>query len=282
VQIQPLFGNQIFQSDFTKAVFPNESTSLWTISPPAKELLSSSLKNVRQINSSITLQFSWSIQREPLSTLAAEVVSGVTTRILMYGTDQSTIDDLISNLAGNQTDVLLMNLYPRLIFAPETGRSTNYTELSRFFKDGTDVLCNTSLSSSNNFSQEWWTLAECTDPIFRGRGNLGPPILLIYSRRVPSQIFSLIAGFGIIGLYVSVVLVIGRLIRSAIASLPSELLLDEIVNPDKLLKLCSDIFTVRESKDFKLEEILVGKLFAIFRSPERLIELTEYTKKKQN
>jgi hypothetical protein len=62
-QIQPLFGNQIFQSDFTKAVFPNESTSLWTISPPAKELLSSSLKNVRQINSSITLQFSWSIQR---------------------------------------------------------------------------------------------------------------------------------------------------------------------------------------------------------------------------
>ena len=80
----------------------------------------------------------------------------------------------------------------------------------------------------------------------------------------------------------SVVLVIGRLIRSAISSLPSELLLDEIVNPDELLKLCSDIFTVREGKDFKLEEILVGKLFAIFRSPERLIRLTENTKNKQD
>ena len=78
-------------------------------------------------------------------------------------------------------------------------------------------------------------------------------------------IFSLPLSFSsyrIIGLYVSVVLVIGRLIRSAISSLPSELLLDEIVNPDELLKLCSDIFTVREGKDFKLEEILVGKLFA--------------------
>lgn len=84
----------------------------------------------------------------------------------------------------------------------------------------------------------------------------------------------------IIGLYVSVVLVIGRLIRGYISSLPSQLLIDEIVNPNPLLKLCKDIFTVREGKDFKLEEILVGKLFAIFRSPDRLVQLTDNTKKK--
>lgn len=80
----------------------------------------------------------------------------------------------------------------------------------------------------------------------------------------------------------SVVLVIGRLIRGAISSLPSELLLDEIVNPDQLLKLCNDIFTVRESGDFRIEEILVGKLFAIFRSPEILIEMTEDRKEKKD
>ena len=28
---------------------------------------------------------------------------------------------------------LLMHLYPRIIYAPDTGRSTNYTELSREF-----------------------------------------------------------------------------------------------------------------------------------------------------
>lgn len=80
----------------------------------------------------------------------------------------------------------------------------------------------------------------------------------------------------------SVVLVIGRLIRSTISSLPSQLLLDEIVNPDPLLKLCTDIFTAREGKDFKLEEILVGKLFTIVRSPETLIQLTEHSKRKQD
>lgn len=86
----------------------------------------------------------------------------------------------------------------------------------------------------------------------------------------------------IIGLYVSVVLVIGRFIRSYVSSLPTELLLDEIVYPDPLIKLCHDIFLVRQSKDFKLEEILVGKLFSIFRSPQKLMEVTEIMKDKQD
>ena len=85
----------------------------------------------------------------------------------------------------------------------------------------------------------------------------------------------------IIGLYISVVLVIGRFIRAWISELPSRLIFDEIVNPDPLLKLFSDIFLVRESKVLKLEEILVGKLFFIFRSPERLVKLTEIAKMKR-
>ena len=86
----------------------------------------------------------------------------------------------------------------------------------------------------------------------------------------------------IIGLYISVVLVIGSFIRNYISQLPSRLLVDEIVNPDPLLQLCSDIFLVRENRHFRLEEILVGKLFFIFRSPERIIKLTEHAKPKQD
>ena len=78
------------------------------------------------------------------------------------------------------------------------------------------------------------------------------------------------------------VFVVGSLIRGFITALPSRLLVDEIWNPDPLLKLCSDIFLVRENKNFELEEILVGKLFFIFRSPERLVSLTEGTKVKQD
>lgn len=86
----------------------------------------------------------------------------------------------------------------------------------------------------------------------------------------------------IIGLYVSVVLVIGRFIRSYIASLPSLLIISEILYPEILLELCKDIFLVRESKEFRLEEILVGKLFYIFRSPEMIVKLTEEPKQKMD
>jgi hypothetical protein len=79
---------------------------------------------------------------------------------------------------------------------------------------------------------------------------------------------------------VSVVLVIGRFIRGFISELPTRLLINEILYPERLLELCNDIFLVRESKDFRLEEILVGKLFYIFRSPQMVVRLTEQPKLK--
>ena len=78
----------------------------------------------------------------------------------------------------------------------------------------------------------------------------------------------------------SVVLVIGRFIRTYIADLPYRLAVDEILNPDPLIKLCHDIYTVRESRKLELEEILVGKLFYIFRSSERIVKITEDMKQK--
>ena len=84
----------------------------------------------------------------------------------------------------------------------------------------------------------------------------------------------------IIGLYVSVVLVISRFVRGYINSLPLNLLVEEIPYPDPLLRLCDDIFTVREVKNFVMEEILVGRLIYIFRSPQELLQLTERPKAK--
>lgn len=76
----------------------------------------------------------------------------------------------------------------------------------------------------------------------------------------------------------SVVLVIGRALRSNIAALPSRITFNEIPNPDNLLELCDDIFYVREDGNLEQEEILVGRLFFIFRSPARLIQLTKWKK----
>ena len=74
----------------------------------------------------------------------------------------------------------------------------------------------------------------------------------------------------------SVVLVISAFLRSYIEALPSRITFNEIPNPDGLLRLCEDIFYVREDGNHQDEEILVGRLFYIFRSPARLIQQTKY------
>ena len=80
----------------------------------------------------------------------------------------------------------------------------------------------------------------------------------------------------IIGLYVSVVLVIGSALRTYVARLPSKINIDEIPDPDSLLELCDDIFYVREDGQLQEEEILVGRLFFTFRSSVRLIAETRW------
>jgi len=71
-------------------------------------------------------------------------------------------------------------------------------------------------------------------------------------------------------------LVIGSAIRSYVTRLPSQIIYDEIPNPDSLLELCDDIFYVREDGQLREEEILVSRLFFTFRSSVRLIEETRW------
>lgn len=67
-----------------------------------------------------------------------------------------------------------------------------------YFKTTSSISCNTSLSSNN--TQEWWRLSKCTNPICTNPNpictNSGQPVLLIYSGRIASKVFSLIASAG--------------------------------------------------------------------------------------
>jgi len=48
----------------------------------------------------------------------------------------------------------------------------------------------------------------------------------------------------------------------------------ELPNPDLLLKLCLDIYMVRECGELRLEEDLFSQLIFLYRSPETLIKVT--------
>ncbi|CAJ0601474.1 unnamed protein product [Cylicocyclus nassatus] len=85
---------------------------------------------------------------------------------------------------------------------------------------------------------------------------------------------------GVIAMYVTVVIVAGRVIRGLFMSSPTSVMITEIPNPDFLLKICLDIYLVREAKDFFLEQDLFAKLIFLFRSPSTLIQWTRYKAKR--
>lgn len=63
--------------------------------------------------------------------------------------------------------------------------------------------------------------------------------------------------FRIIAMYIALVLLIWQKVRGVLTSQPLDVMISEIPNPDHLLKICQDIYLVREAKDFVLEQVLV-------------------------
>ena len=88
--------------------------------------------------------------------------------------------------------------------------------------------------------------------------------------------FSTFSFCSIIGLYVSLVLVLGRFIRVTFFTGSSyRIMFEELPVVDKVLQLCLDIYMVRENRDFLLEEDLFSKLIFLYRSPETLLRWTK-------
>ena len=81
--------------------------------------------------------------------------------------------------------------------------------------------------------------------------------------------------FSIIGLYVSLVFVIGRFVRLFFGGISYRIMFEELPNVDRVLKLCLDIYLVRETNELHLEEELFSKLLFLFRSPDQLIKWTK-------
>ena len=64
----------------------------------------------------------------------------------------------------------------------------------------------------------------------------------------------------ILGLYTTFVFLVSRLIRGLFDDVSFKVIYTQMPNVDKVLQLCLDIYLVRESREFTLEEDLYAKL----------------------
>uniref|UniRef100_A0A665TYX2 Uncharacterized protein n=1 Tax=Echeneis naucrates TaxID=173247 RepID=A0A665TYX2_ECHNA len=211
----------------------------------------------------VAMQFITLYSYEDIVTAMIEGSSGSIWRI-----SPPSRQEVIKELLGSPVDLTLSlhlkycilsllrhvpNMFPNYIRAPNGAEAKPVSQ---------------SLNDSRN--QEWWdiAIAGCSPSPCR----VLP--MIIFNDKVSPPSLGFLAGYGIMGLYVSVVLVIGKFVRGFFSEISHSIMFEELPCVDRILKLCTDIFLVRETGELELEEELYSKLIFLYRSPETMIKWT--------
>ncbi|NXM52063.1 PIEZ2 protein, partial [Illadopsis cleaveri] len=160
----------------------------------------------------------------------------------------------------------LEEVYPYYIKAPSDSLAKPIKQLLKGCR-----WENITVSLVKNTSEEWWVLNQLGKRQKTPHESLE---LFIFSDKVSPPSLGFLAGYGIMGLYASVVLVIGKFVREFFSGISHSIMFEELPNVDRILKLCTDIFLVRETGELELEEDLYAKLIFLYRSPETMIKWT--------
>ncbi|XP_019380800.1 PREDICTED: piezo-type mechanosensitive ion channel component 2 isoform X1 [Gavialis gangeticus] len=248
------------KEDITIADLEGNSNSLWTISPPSREKM---IKDLRDFSAKFAVVLSWSIQRNLSLGAKSEIASDKLSIYLPEATREKIAAMMSRELVENVT---LEDVYPYYIKAPSDSLAKPIKQL---LKDG--KRDNITVSLIENNSSEWWILNQVGKRSKTPRPSLE---LFVFSDKVSPPSLGFLAGYGIMGLYASVVLVIGKFVREFFSGISHSIMFEELPNVDRILKLCTDIFLVRETGELELEEDLYAKLIFLYRSPETMIKWT--------
>ncbi|XP_056325835.1 LOW QUALITY PROTEIN: piezo-type mechanosensitive ion channel component 2 [Danio aesculapii] len=264
-----MFLESYFPEDLTIAHLEGSSNSLWTISPPSKENLKNMLNDTKE---PFPLTFTWSIQRNLSLGAKAETATGK----YFIELDDETRKGLTDQLGNSSQRVTIKKIFPRYIRAPS---DSNAKPIDQLYNDGEymDITLFLNKKNSSEGVQEWWIVNQTDSgplPGLNGTQNQSGLQIYIISDQVSPPSLGFLAGYGIMGLYMSVVLVIGKFVREFFSGISHTIMFEELPNVDRILKLCTDIFLVRETGELDLEEDLYAKLIFLYRSPETMIKWT--------
>ncbi|KAJ8247331.1 hypothetical protein GJAV_G00245080 [Gymnothorax javanicus] len=257
--------------DIVTARIEGSSGSVWGISPPSRRKVIMELLRDR---GDITLRLHWDFQRD--------LGKGGTVE---HALDKHSIDlkpgspvreGLAALLVGNRTDpVLVPHMFPNFIRAPNDAEAKPISQLYDGDEEGyqnVTLALKQDRAADGSGMEEWWdiSIADCN----ASTADCGVLPMVIFNDKVSPPSLGFLAGYGIMGLYVSVVLVIGKFVRGFFSEVSHSIMFEELPTVDRILKLCTDIFLVRETGELELEEELFSKLIFLYRSPETMIKWT--------
>ncbi|XP_043565936.1 piezo-type mechanosensitive ion channel component 2-like, partial [Chiloscyllium plagiosum] len=263
--------------DIIVAHIKSDANLLWSISPASLKAMKEELAN----SSQIYVHLQWTILRNASLLMNPEAFGKHT----VVCTDREVREELVQLLEGAcDKSVVIKELLPKYIRATHRPEAIPAFRLRAGFpsadKERLVLFRNISLQmeeelrahNTSHAKIRWWNVKEC-DPEWPSQGCSNMELIIFNDKVSPSSL-GFLAGYGIIGLYLSVVLVIGKFVREFFKGISRSIMFEELPNPDRILKLCTDIFLVREMGELELEEQLFAKLIFLYRSPETIIKWT--------
>ncbi|XP_035679168.1 piezo-type mechanosensitive ion channel component 2-like isoform X10 [Branchiostoma floridae] len=258
--------------DIVKVKIDGNSRSIWGISPPSRHAMLNDLLS----DNPITVRVEWQFTRDP-TTGSSEFAGDEYSFQILQGDPQRL--KLAAMLNGTlQEPVEIYNLFPKYVKVPGVkGVARPANELMTApgnrldFSNVTVRLNHSRVTEELEGEVEWWTVQELVG-VGPDRRSMPYMEMITFNDKVSPPEFSFLAGYGIVGLYLSLVLVVGKFVRMFVSGISYRIMFTEMPNVDRILKLCLDIFLVRETGELSLEEDLFSKLIFLYRSPETMIK----------
>uniref|UniRef100_A0AAV2LVJ1 Piezo non-specific cation channel R-Ras-binding domain-containing protein n=1 Tax=Knipowitschia caucasica TaxID=637954 RepID=A0AAV2LVJ1_KNICA len=252
-------------SDVMEAKIKSDASLLWSISPASRTAMIQELSN----SSHVYITLKWTLLRNASISMNPEAVGEHTVKY----EDPSLREDLVQMLKGNSSKpVIIQQLLPKSLRGPKGPESKMATRMKvdlqslSFFRP---LSLQLQTVTAGGAEEQWWKVEQCSSS-----NSCSSISLLIFSDKVSPSSLGFLAGHGIVGLYMSVVLVVGKFVREFFNGISRSIMFEELPSVDRVLKLCTDIFVVRETGEMELEEVLFDKLIFLYRSPETMIKMT--------
>ncbi|XP_047463265.1 piezo-type mechanosensitive ion channel component 2 [Mugil cephalus] len=262
--------------DIVVAKIKSDASLLWSISPASRAAMIQELSN----SSHIYMTLRWTLLRNASISMNAETVGEHTVKY----NDDALREGIVHMLKGNSTKpVIIHSLLPKFIRGPKGPESKMATRMTvdqqalSFFRPMSVKLEQVNGTSKKDGDQ-WWVVEECSPVLTSSEHKCHSIEIVVFSDKVSPSSLGFLAGHGIVGLYMSVVLVIGKFVREFFNGISRSIMFEELPCVDRVLKLCTDIFVVRETGEMELEETLFEKLIFLYRSPETMIKMTREKK----
>ncbi|XP_046586932.1 piezo-type mechanosensitive ion channel component isoform X2 [Neodiprion lecontei] len=294
------FLENYIHSDVAAVRLGASSRRLWAISPPDLDRLKAELNS----SLTVTVHVEWSVARKTDVKDASEIattphdiqlpamIDGQPNRLRLALLRMLTLQNQTTDGSSVSSETITLSYaFPK--FLKVTNRLTDVVPQLMNFPDivledetNTDYLYrNVTLMLSGNFNccapQKWWIVNEdCTDIIYTKHLEKIPEndckniMMLLFNDKAFPKELSFISGVGILGLYTTAVILVSQMLRRNVSEMAPKIMFEDLPYVDRILRLCLDIYLVRESGELCLEEDLFAKLIFLYRSPETLIRWT--------